>query len=613
MSKLGGPPPGTVAAFAISRGNGNIVFIGTQVGLYRSAGYAGNAFQEWERLPNAPLGIICLAVSPDDAKDHTIVAGTHTGIFLSKDSGETWRESQTPISGSVVIAISFSPNYTVDGILMAGTLEDGIFFSDSRGESWHSKSFGLLDPTVFSLALSPNFARDETAFAGTDTAVYYSYNQARAWKELDFPVGKAPVLSLVLSPNFEEDHTLFVGTERQGLYRSSDRGENWQRLDLPARCINALLVSQHHPALFAATEAGIFLSSDQGKTWKCVLDLPDVISLVSMDELLIAGLVDRGVWETTNLVDWKPMRNLATRSLLGLVPSAQFERDLTAFLYGPQEGIWRTVDGGITWDCMNEELSSVEVLALILSPDFSADRIAVAASVDGVLLSEDAGDHWKQVVEEPAGLVSFSPNGKIITASFPEDGIRTTEDLGNQWHRVPGPWDAGGKVAALSVSDTNHHYVALLEGAGQTLSIWQGNPGQLEKVLSEPAGKNPIVSFFIPSERTPERPWYVSLGNRVWKLSSRKGRPVAHSNVFSQSKQSESILYLSGIYSQTSQTLFACTGQHLFKSMDAKSWTMVYDFGNERAVSFFLSPSYPENKTLYVLLLGGSFCRVVIH
>ena len=165
VTKLGGPQAGSVAALAVGPAAGATVFAGTQVGLFRLEDGQGAEPREWERLANAPLGIFSLAVSPSFAQDHTLVAGTNTGIYVSRDAGETWLAADMPISGSVAIAISFSPNFAADGILLAGTLEDGIFYSHDRGAHWQSNGFGLLDATVYCLAFSPSFGRDTTIFA----------------------------------------------------------------------------------------------------------------------------------------------------------------------------------------------------------------------------------------------------------------------------------------------------------------------------------------------------------------------------------------------------------------------------------------------------------------
>jgi photosystem II stability/assembly factor-like uncharacterized protein len=301
----GGPPAETVAALAIGQSGGYTVFAGTRTGLYRTRDVNEGPVARWERLPAVPLEIMSLGVSPQYPEDHTVLAGTPNGLFVSRDGGDHWQAAHLPMPNSMILALCFSPNYRADGIILAGTLEDGIYYSDTRGESWSYRGFGLLDATVYSLAISPDFGRDETAFAGTETALYYSYNGGRAWKQLDFP-DAAPILSLALSPDFSRDQTIYAGTERQGLYRSSDLGRTWQHLDLPAACVNALVMSRERDGLFAATDSGLYWSGDGGKSWTCLSDMPDTLSVAVKDDIVVVGLVDQGAWLTSDLTNWHP-------------------------------------------------------------------------------------------------------------------------------------------------------------------------------------------------------------------------------------------------------------------------------------------------------------------
>jgi photosystem II stability/assembly factor-like uncharacterized protein len=611
--KIGGPQAGTIAALAIGKDAndaGHMIFIGTKVGLFRSSRFDGASVQGWERLTSAPLGIMSLAVSPDFAHDYMIVAGTDSGISISRDGGMTWRPAEIPFSSSMVLTICFSPNYIEDGILLAGTLEDGIWYSHTRGDTWYARSFGLLDATVFSVAISPNFAQDETIYAATDTAIYYSYNSARAWKQLRFPERVAPALSLVLSPDFANDHTVYAGTEKQGLYRSTDQGADWAKLALPAASINALLMSPENK-LLAATEVGVFVSRDQGDTWNCLLDIPDVISLVEKNDMVLAGLVDEGAWVTPKLSDWSRVTIPPVRSILGMVLSPQFEVDHVGFMYGLQEGIWGTQDGGNTWERRYEALPSLDIHALALSPEFSHNQTVVASSPDGLFLSHDAGREWQVLAQESAGMTAFSPNGKLLAVAFAEEGIRVTDDLGQSWRKVPGPWNSGGSIVALAVTDTAAFHVALLAGVDDTLHIWQGKPGHFVNVLSQPTHGHAVVGLWIPSDTSASRSWYASLGNTVWKFSTNANSPVAETVVNAESTQTEVIVSLSGIHDVMGETLFACTGQHLYTLPDAHRWNMVHDFGADTAIALAVTPAYHNDKAVYALLLGGTFCKGV--
>ncbi len=440
-----------------------------------------------------------------------------------------------------------------------------------------------------------------------------SYNGARAWKQLDFPEDAAPILSLALSPDFSHDQTIYAGTENQGLFRSADLGRTWQKLNLPATCVNALAISPEHGNLFAATDSGLYRFGDGGRSWNCLLETPDTLSMAIKDSIVIAGLADQGAWLASDTEEWHPFFTVPARSLVGMALSPGFDSDPVAFLYGPQEGIWRTADGGLSWECLNAGLPGLDVQALAISPGFPRDRTLVAASTDGILLSEDAGDHWLLSSDTAASSVSFSPNGKFVAAGFPEGEIRVSDALKGPWDNMPAPWEGGGKVLALAVDDNLQFRVALLDRAGESLGIWEGQPGRFERILSRPASAEPIVVFWVPPHNTSGGSWYAGLDGQVWEFRRPVGEASVHASPIFAAEDGSKILTLTGSQGQTGLILFACTGQTIYKSTAKESWTAVHHFGDERAISLVLSPSYPRDPAAYALLLGGSFCRSVLQ
>jgi photosystem II stability/assembly factor-like uncharacterized protein len=608
---VGGPSPGTVSALAIGLRQGVHIFAGTRAGLYRTKEPDGEAGPRWQRLPAAPLEIISLGVSPTYAEDCTIIAGTAQGLFISRDCGESWRAARTPMPDPVVLCVCFSPNYRADGIILAGTLEDGIYYTDTWGERWSFRGIGMLDAAVYALAISPDFAHDELIFAGTETALYYSYNAARAWKPLDFPEDLAPILSLALSPAFPSDHTIYAGTERHGLYRSVDLGKTWQKQNLPVTCVNALAISPQRHCLFAATNSGLYSSAHGDESWTCLLDRPDVFSLAVKDDLLIAGLANQGAWSTNDMANWRPFFTLPARSLTGMALSPRFDSDPVGFLWGSQEGIWRTVNAGLSWTCLNEGLPSLDIRAMALSPTFPQDRVLVAASGDGLLISQDAGEHWSWLENTSATHVAFSPRGKFLVSALSEGEIRMATVPKGPWQSMPTAWKRG-EVLALAVDDNCQLRVAVLDRAGESVAIWAGLPGEMKPLLERAARATPLVAFWDPPYNESGRTWYISLDHQVWELPRLPGESPASANLVFEVPDGSRIVSLTGSQTPNGPVLFACTGQTIYKSLGAKSWTAVHYFGDQRAISLVLSPGYSDDHTAFALLLGGAFCRGVL-
>ena len=113
LTRLGGPAVGTVTALGVAReAGGSVVFVGSRAGLFRTVIEPGESPSAWERLANAPVGILALAVSPAFAHDQRLVAGTLTGLYYSTDGGETWRPSAMPMSETTITTLACSPHFT---------------------------------------------------------------------------------------------------------------------------------------------------------------------------------------------------------------------------------------------------------------------------------------------------------------------------------------------------------------------------------------------------------------------------------------------------------------------------------------------------------------------
>ena len=228
-------------------------------------------------------------------------------------------------------------------------------------------------------------------------------------------------------------------------------------------------------------------------------------------------------------------------------------------------------------------------------------------------MSTDGGSHWGPVAEEGARLLAYSPSGRTLAASFASGAVRFSNDLGKTWQPVPGPWDAGGKVAAIAVDDEGFYYMALLEAMGQTLSLWFGQPDSFLKVLSRTVSENPVVCLYVPPQPIGESDWYAACGNLIWKFDGRSNMQAAQSSVFPDGGPAESILSLTGVQSKTGQVLLAGTGQHVYKLSDGKAWRKVLSFEGERGLALALGPAYQDDKLVHVLLLGGALGQVVIR
>lgn len=180
----------------------------------------------------------------------------------------------------------------ISGANLLAATDGGVFRLSNFASNTAWTATGLTKRTL-SLAV-----KGTTLFAGTfDDGVYRSNDQGQTWERAAQGLG-ANLLILSLGTSADSS-SVFAGTEG-GIYRSSDNGQSWQPVNqnLPAR-LPVLSFAAAGEKLYAGSVYGIFLSTDNGASWKQInaglLDIY-VTSLAVSGNQLIAGTRVGGVF-----------------------------------------------------------------------------------------------------------------------------------------------------------------------------------------------------------------------------------------------------------------------------------------------------------------------------
>jgi photosystem II stability/assembly factor-like uncharacterized protein len=178
-------------------------------------------------------------------------------------------------------------------ILYAGLDEHGVYVSRDLGKSWQESNQGLSGRSIRALEPVPGRAGSFVCVlgsAGKDLGgVYRTDDQCRSWRKLsgDFPVGDAKKLRIAPS---DPSRMYLTMRDRKvgdtpvpgGVYRSDDGGSTWEQV-LRDRFAQGLAVHPNqpgtvlvglndHPYHDQCTGGGILGSQDGGKTWKSLND-----------------------------------------------------------------------------------------------------------------------------------------------------------------------------------------------------------------------------------------------------------------------------------------------------------------------------------------------------
>lgn len=241
-----------------------------------------------------------------------------------------------------------------------------------------------------------------------------------------------------------------------GVYKSEDGGKSWKNMGLKTsehigmiavnpKNSDEIYVAAYGPVWKEGGERGIYKSTDGGKTWKQVLNISQY---TGCNEVLIDP------------------RNP------NIVYAAAHQRMRHIFTYiggGPESAIYKSTDGGATWNKANAGLPSVELgrIGLAMSPVNPDVLYAVVEAQDrkgGVFKSTDRGASWTKMND-------FSTSGNYyqeifcdpknvdkiyITDMFfmtSDDGGKTMKRLGEMWKHVD------NHVIWIDPNDTGHYIV----------------------------------------------------------------------------------------------------------------------------------------------------------
>lgn len=123
----------------------------------------------------------------------------------------------------------------------------------------------------------------------------------------------------------------------------------------------------------------------------------------------------------------------------------------TAYAFEVAQGLFRTDDGGDTWQLVapvGGDFGS-GVTALAVHPA-DPDTLLLGGGGSGMLRSTDGGTSFEQVVDVGTSAVAWFGDDADRVVAITERGIETSDDVGMTWQTVTEHGTLPGKPAALA-------------------------------------------------------------------------------------------------------------------------------------------------------------------
>lgn len=328
-------------------------------------GVSAQGIRVWQM--SGPFGgdVSSLAVDPRDG-DHVII-GTHDGqIFQSKDGGATWRRIR--------------PGLKLNGY----EIKCFLFDRERAG-------------VVYAGLVQIKDARDDISGGG----IFRSTDNGETWTEIEIMRGRS-VRGMFQSAS---DSNVIVVAARDSIYRTRDRGENWERItpdnEPELRGFHSVSIDPRDAnIIYVGTWHLPWKTTDGGLTWKRagskdtgMLDDSDIFAIQidekNPDTVLMSAC--SGIYCSVNAsAKWSKLQGIPYDSRRTHVIYRHPVHPEIIFA-GTTEGLWRSADDGKTWNVVSSPKLIINAIAI--HPDHP-NRVYVGTEDMGVLISEDKGETY---------------------------------------------------------------------------------------------------------------------------------------------------------------------------------------------------------------------------
>ncbi len=332
--------------------------------------------QQWSFLGFPNESIYDVAVHPVNP-DIIFVSSEEGYLYKSSDGGLYW-DTVSFYPFNQIIFYPDNPD-TMYATFGGGSYSDGIYKSIDGGNSWNLLKWLYLATSI----TIPGYPQGTIIVGAKETGVYESSDYGNSWSVINDSLGNLNILSLThINPmDCDSGQVLFAGTEGGIFYYDYDNGGPWYNTNTPTNSQVHALSSDNICYLWAAIDgnsnsAGMYKST-YGITWD-ISEYWDFITDILINPLNLSPI-------------YEPNTIYAADSVYG---------------------VKRTVNGGVSWETINDGLEDSVVFCLAQSP---ADTTLLYAGTSNGIYVWDISADIEEVSNKNCIIIYPNPANEYIT------------------------------------------------------------------------------------------------------------------------------------------------------------------------------------------------------
>ncbi len=325
------------------------------------------------------IAVVLLSSACSISTTNNKVSGSNSSIFLSTNSGNTWRPlvsvpSLSGRPGSIadlnvnVLRIDPEDNLAV----YLASFDHGLYYTYKITEGWHPVT-SLPAQTVNDVQINPsNKCIIYTALANR---VYRSSDCTRTWKQIYFDNNPGVKVNTI-AIDYYNPRNIYLGTSRGEIIKTIDTGQSWRTIQrLPTGIAKLIISPRDSRLIFVAsnkneiysfqsntnTNANNSIDVEQNflvNNWTSLNDVLKDFNLGHVFKDLVINPVDNAMYLATNKlilrspddgITWENIKLLQPEKDAVINAIALNPKDPKEIYYVTNTTFFRSTDRGVSW------------------------------------------------------------------------------------------------------------------------------------------------------------------------------------------------------------------------------------------------------------------------
>lgn len=292
------------------------------------------------------------------------------------------------------------------GAFQTASADVTIYKTTNGGTSWAASNVGFPGNTsTGDIVVNP--ANTSSLSTATFGAVFNSTDGGRRWRStLSSSPGSAPSNAMVFDPsNPANVYGVTQGFLLPQVVKSADSGQTWRTVEAPFPTnqpphvvYNLAVDPATSMTIYASTEQGLYKSNSGGGSWVASgKGLPNdggfavILAIDPRNGDRLFARASNALFTSANGGKKWHASSLSDPTILAVT----FDPTTASTVYASGAGLFKSSDGGETWQEIDNDLPTFGVGKVVIDPTNAL--VLYATTRGGVFKSTDGGHHWRGI------------------------------------------------------------------------------------------------------------------------------------------------------------------------------------------------------------------------